>query len=323
MIISKFGGSSLANIKALTEIKKLSLCPKRKVFVFSAIGKNNIYDTKLTDTLIALSQNYLNKLDYSKQLKEFCNKINFLKSSLKIDIDLDKLVEDGLGHFYINKDPDYLISRGEYITTLIMSKYLKIKFVPAEKVITFNKNNLDFKNTAKKLKLYLSKYDRVCIPGFYGKDKFGKIHLFPRGGGDITGAVIAKIIDNCIYENWTDIDGIKQVNPNIVKNSKQILHISYKELSVMTKYDTTVFHSECSKILKSTNVITYIKNIFNPLSPSTRIDNENTSNNYILYKCLEKSVQIIFKLNSKSVVISTNKENLEEIIKTVYEKIYI
>lgn len=54
---------------------------------------------------------------------------------------------------------------------------------------------------------------RAVIPGFYGADAQGGIHTFPRGGGDITGAVIARGVRADLYENWTDVSGVFADNP--------------------------------------------------------------------------------------------------------------
>lgn len=45
------------------------------------------------------------------------------------------------------------------------------------------------------------------VPGFYGKEPNGAVRLLPRGGSDVTGALIASSLD-AMYEKFTDVCGI-------------------------------------------------------------------------------------------------------------------
>ena len=47
------------------------------------------------------------------------------------------------------------------------------------------------------------------LPGFYGSTVDGQIKLFKRGGGDITGAILARCIDAGLYENWIRYPGFQ------------------------------------------------------------------------------------------------------------------
>ena len=49
---------------------------------------------------------------------------------------------------------------------------------------------------------------KIIIPGFFGVSKHGYIVTFPRGGSDITGAIIARGVNASLYENFTDVSGI-------------------------------------------------------------------------------------------------------------------
>mgnify|MGYP002237158425 CR=1 FL=1 len=61
------------------------------------------------------------------------------------------------------------------------------------------------------------KHDRMVIPGFYGVMPDGEIKVFSRGGSDITGSIVANLIDARVYENWTDVSGFLVADPRIIK----------------------------------------------------------------------------------------------------------
>ncbi len=67
--------------------------------------------------------------------------------------------------------------------------------------------SIDWDATSAKLQAKYAQYDHFVFPGFYGTSANGHIQVFPRGGGDITGAILAKCLHADVYENWTDVSG--------------------------------------------------------------------------------------------------------------------
>lgn len=319
MIVCKFGGTATTALSSIKNIQKLSRNKKRKVFVFSAIGKQNNQDIKITDLLIEYSNcknknklNYiLNKIEYKfNQLLKLTNqKINIKKELIKI-----------LKIYKQNKSADYLISRGEYLTSKIMSGYLNIKFIPAEKIIYFKNNLLNEIKIKNKLNYYLSKHKQIIVPGFYGVDENKNIKLFSRGGSDISGAIISKLINAKIYENWTDVNGVMQINPQI-SQSKQIPRLNYLELDIITSLDAKVIHNDCVKVLKNTNIKLYVKNIFNPKSKPTKVYKKcKKINMFIGYKILDDNVEVVIRHKSGyKGIIECSKSNYKSIIHNLYK----
>lgn len=319
MIVCKFGGSATTDIKCIKNIKKLNKNKNRKIFVFSAIGKYKTNDIKITDLLIEFCNNK-NKNKQNELFIKILNKFNYLCTCTNVNINIKKELLAILKNYKINNNTEYIISRGEYLTTKIMSEYLSIKFIPAERIIYFKNNQLDYKKIKVKINYYLNKYKKIAVPGFYGIDENKNIKLFSRGGSDITGAVLCKITNSKIYENWTDISGVMQVNPLIIK-SKQIKKLNYKELDLMTSYDAKVIHNDCVKILKDTNKKIYVKNIFQPnLCPTKISKNYKSKNMFIAYKIQNQKVNIIIqhKTGYKG-SIDCELNNYQNIIQNLYK----
>ncbi len=49
--------------------------------------------------------------------------------------------------------------------------------------------------------------------------------LFPRGGSDITGSIIAAGVKADVYENFTDVDGIFAAHPGIIHKPRPSLSL--------------------------------------------------------------------------------------------------
>ncbi len=319
MIVCKFGGSSTTSIKSIKNIKKLKEnSKKRQVFVFSAIGKSYPNDKKITDLLIEITQNK----NIVKNKKIILNKFNKLQKNLKLNINIKKLLNNYHNNFLSTKNADYLISKGEYITTLLMSKYLDIKFVPAEKIIFFQKDKINYNKTKNKLKYYLNKYKRFATCGFYGLDENNSIKIFSRGGSDITGAIISKCLNAKTYENWTDVCGIRRVNPKVMQ-SKQIKKMSYADLDIMTKCDANVIHNACIDILQGNNIKLKVGNIFEIKHKKTLVVDNCKMVKFICYK-LDGSKALVFFRDKKYNLVQKqcSQENYKENILQIYKNLY-
>lgn len=69
----------------------------------------------------------------------------------------------------------------------------------------------------------------MVVPGFTGRT-LQERKLLGRGGSDITGAILAKMLQAESYENWTDVSGIMMADPRIIDHPKIIEEISFREL---------------------------------------------------------------------------------------------
>ncbi len=318
MKVCKFGGSSLTSKEKLKTILHLTKSKERKVLVFSAIGVTE-NSKKLTDLLLDLARNKNNIEKYIKNKILIIEKLKFLTKLCGVNFDVEKNVNKILKKYKINNDNNYLTSRGEYLTCLILSGFLHIKFVPAEKIVCFeSKNKINYLKTKNKLKSAIKKYGKIIIPGFYGVDSKNNLVLMQRGGGDLTGAIVARCLGANIYENWTDTDGIKEINPKIMP-SKTIKNLSYADLNLITKCDAKVIQNKCAETLKNSNTILLVKNINNPHGNFTKVTkNFKGKNHFVTIKKLGKNFCVIAKNFNNDYIIKKVTKNINLTAKKMY-----
>ena len=141
---------------------------------------------------------------------------------------------------------DYIVSRGEYLSAILVAAYLGYDFVDTQPLIRFNsKGRLLPEETNQALSEELAKHERAVLPGFYGGyQDSGEICLLSRGGSDVTGSLVARATGSDIYENWTDVSGLLMADPRIIDNPKPIEHISYRELRELSYMGASVLHEE-------------------------------------------------------------------------------
>lgn len=274
--VAKFGGSSVANAAQFRKVKKIiEEDPSRKFIVTSACGREDHEDHKVTDLLYLCQAHIRYGVSFDSIFKMIEDKYQRIKKELGLKIDLEDEFKKIRSQMETDLPTDYLVSRGEYLTGRCLSEYLGIPFVDASDIIAFKYDGtIDMVRTQAQLEPYSRKYARVVIPGFYGSLPNGVIKVMSRGGSDITGAVIANIVNADIYENWTDVSGFMVVDPKIVANPVRIKRITYNELREMSYMGANVLHDDAIFPVKIKNIPINIRNTNEPDNPGTMINED-------------------------------------------------
>ncbi len=98
-----------------------------------------------------------------------------------------------------------------------------------------------------------------------------RLSTFSRGGSDITGSILAAALDAKVYENWTDVDSVYAVNPNLVSNPHPISEITYDEMRELAYAGFTVLHEEALTPAYRKGIPVNIRNTNNPTARGTLI----------------------------------------------------
>ena len=287
LVVAKFGGSSVANATQFKKVKNIVLENKpnyyRNVIVISAIGKKEKEDSKITDLLYLLHAHLKYNVPYNNILDMIKTRFNNVKKELSLNIDLDKEFNDLEKELTKDINEDYLVSRGEYITSKMMAEYLGYHFVDASDIIKFNYEGIvNAEISYPLIEEKIKKYNKVVIPGFYGTYPNGVIKTFSRGGSDITGALVAAAIHADFYENWTDVSGILMADPHIIKNSKTIKEITYAELRELSYMGASVLHEQTVFPVQKAGIPIKILNTNSPTDEGTIIREDCTNKDNII-----------------------------------------
>ncbi len=237
MIVCKFGGSSLSSEESVTRVVKIvKSSPARRFIVVSAMGKASPEEEKITDLLIkAYNGDGSAWKEVRLRHEKLCKSLGVKNVERELD-HIEKQYESGCGF-------DYFVSRGEFLMAKIISALLCMPFIDGKEIAVFSdKGKWLIKETLLKATASLSDYDSGVIAGFYGGDEEGNVHLFERGGSDISGAITAYAVDAELYENWTDVDGFLSADPRFRADAEVIRCLSYGELAELSYYGAGVLH---------------------------------------------------------------------------------
>ena len=122
------------------------------------------------------------------------------------------------------------------------------------------------------LKQSLSEIEEIVVfPGFFGRTEGGRLVTFPRGGSDITGAILAAALEADVYENFTDVDYVYAVNPRLVADPAPISLVTYREMRELSYAGFNVYQEEALLPVFRAGIPVNIRNANNPSCPGTMI----------------------------------------------------
>lgn len=272
--VCKFGGTSMADAKAILQVESIVRADAdRRYIVVSAPGKRFKEDIKITDTLYACQEEAARTGKCEKHFAVIRERFSEIAADLGLKCDIGAILDETEAGICAHADsPDYAASRGEYLSARVMAEKLGFPFVDATELIRFDSQGaLNQPYTEDKIKAKLRNLEYAVIPGFYGKDSFGNIKTFSRGGSDITGSVVAGGIDADLYENWTDVSGFMVCDPRIVPDAKIIRFVTYKELRELSYMGASVLHAEAIFPVMKKRISINIRNTFDPAAAGTMI----------------------------------------------------
>ncbi len=260
--VAKFGGSSVADASQFKKVRDIVRAdPDRKFVVVSASGKRFSGDNKITDLLLLVNAH----LKYGVDCTPLLQSIEERYVGIAEELGLSFPVHEQFTRFISRLDevtPEYVVSRGEWFTAKLMAEYLEMPFVDASEVVMFHHDgNVDMERTQTKLReAMIHTGGSFVLPGFYGSTVDGLTKLFKRGGGDITGAILARCIDAGLYENWTDVSGFLAADPRIVENPRGIHRITFEEMRELSYMGASVLQEEAIFPVREVNIPIQIKN---------------------------------------------------------------
>ena len=271
--VIKFGGSSLADagqFRRVAEIVKAD--PERRYVVASAPGKRHKNDVKVTDMLYRCYELAHDRESIDELYAQISERYNGIIRDLGLDFDISgelEYIRNAILHY---SGEDFAASRGEYLNSLILAKYLGYDFIDAEQVIFFRANgSFDEELTNEAMREELKKHHCAVIPGFYGVMPNGTIKTFSRGGSDVTGSIVARAAEADLYENWTDVSGCLMADPRVVENPRPIKTITYRELRELSYMGATVLHEDAIFPVRKAGIPINIRNTNDPAAPGTMI----------------------------------------------------
>jgi len=268
----KFGGTSLCNAENFTKVKNIILADKaRKYVVPSAPGKRFPGDEKITDLLYLCYAKNSNGLSFDDTYEQISERYVGIEKELGLKTNIALELAAIKKNILSGASEDYIASRGEYLSGLLLADFLGFDFYDAAELISFHADGTYDDETTQKWTQKLAETQNVVVPGFYGRKRDGSIKTFSRGGSHITGALVARAVQADVYENWTDVSGFLMADPRIVENPKVISVVTYSELRELSYMGATVLHEDSIFPVRRAQIPINVRNTNRPEDEGTMV----------------------------------------------------
>lgn len=304
MRVLKFGGSSLASAERFRQvadiIKDKSQSSDIAVVVSAPQG--------VTNHLVAMAENITDEEKLVTDLGHFKRAITTIIEDLSaslVDFNSHHCEQALINHEHqlqrfmqgatmLTYCPDHIraqvISTGERLSVAILDSVLQssgiqVSLLSPEKFLFTNESSL---NAVADLVLskekFSAQYDNLntisLMPGFIGmsvdKDgRAGQVTTLGRNGSDYSAAVLAVCMQAECCEIWTDVDGVYNADPRMIKEAKLLDYLSYQEAMELSYFGASVLHPKTIGPIAQYHIPCLIKNTSNPSAAGTLISNEN------------------------------------------------
>jgi aspartate kinase len=287
MLLIKFGGSSVGSVENLQRVVQI-VKKQTEPFIMVVSAFSGV-----TNTLQSLGENALKNTHQPilEALKE--RHFTMAKSLLPIHRQTNALVHIGkttlalenlcnsistLGELS-ERTQARIMAQGELLSSFIIGEYLNqegvnVSYLPSEDYIVAQGDPLnavvDFSQTQLRMQQIDTEASYIA-PGYIAANPAGELVVLGRGGSDYTASIYAYCLGAKQVELWSDVNGMQNANPKLVKNTKVISQMSYEEAFEMAYFGAKVIYPPAIRPAMEKKIPVLLLNTLAPEEKGTRI----------------------------------------------------
>ncbi|MDB5000722.1 MAG: aspartate kinase [Mucilaginibacter sp.] len=288
MKVLKFGGTSVGSPARMQKLLDIINPAERQIVVLSAVSGT-------TNSLVEIGQAYLAgdkakainlitilKDKYEVFIKELLHKPEFLEQGKEVIDYHFRLLSTLANDLFTPIEDKIILAQGELLSTTLYHIYLKEIGVPSvllpalEFMKTDEDNEPIVEHITSELTPLLDKHPNVNLfitQGFICRNAFGEIDNLRRGGSDYTASLIGAGIRSEEVQIWTDIDGMHNNDPRIVKGTTPIAQLSFDEAAELAYFGAKILHPQSVFPAQKYKIPVRLLNTMDPLAAGTLITN--------------------------------------------------
>lgn len=290
MKILKFGGTSVGSAERIKEVAKLISNGERNIIVLSAMSGTTNTLVEISDYLYKKNPEGANEIinnleaKYRKHIKELYSTSEFQKKATELIKSHFDYIRSFTKDLFTLFEEKVVLAQGELISTGMMNYYLqeqgvKSVLLPALEYMRTDKNgDPDPVYIKEKLHNQLELHQEAELfitQGYICRNAYGEIDNLQRGGSDYTASLIGAAVNASEIQIWTDIDGMHNNDPRIVKNTQPVRHLQFEEAAELAYFGAKILHPTCIQPAKYANIPVRLLNTMDPDAPGTLISNES------------------------------------------------
>ena len=286
MKVLKFGGTSVGKPERMHSVAKLISGKDRKLVVLSAVSGTTNALVDISDKLMRKDKPGAEKAieNLFHPYKDFIGNLYSTKEGLEKGEAVMKahydFVKSHVGKEFTERETRALLAEGELISTELFQEYLieagfNSMLLPAlefmmidednEPVISFSEENLGaMVKENPDVHLFITQ-------GYICRNPKGERDNLKRGGSDYSASLIGAAIRAEEIQIWTDIDGMHNNDPRIVKRTFPIAELTFDEAAELAYFGAKILHPATILPAKKFNIPVRLLNTLEPEAKGTLI----------------------------------------------------
>ena len=290
MKILKFGGTSVGSPERMKKLLDIINPAEEQIVVLSAVSGT-------TNSLVEISSKLLKeeKQEATTLIKALHQKYNDFVIELLPEGDFRAQGQEVVDyHFnflqtlandiFTNVEEKVVLAQGELLSTTLYHIYLKSIGVPSVLLPALDFMKIDEDNepdvpfTTKHLTPILEQHKNnklFITQGFICRNSFGEVDNLRRGGSDYTASLLGAAILAEEVQIWTDIDGMHNNDPRIVKGTKPIANLSFDEAAELAYFGAKILHPQSVFPAQKYKIPVRLLNTMEPSAFGTLISSES------------------------------------------------
>jgi aspartate kinase len=288
MKVLKFGGTSVGRPERMKKLLDIIDPSQRQIVVLSAVSGT-------TNNLVEIGEAYLAgnkdkaanliailKEKYEVFIKELFAKREYLEQGKEVIDYHFGLLSNLANDLFTSIEEKVILAQGELLSTTLYHVYLKeigIRSVllPALDFMKTDEDNepiVDY--ITEHIKPLIDKHPEnnlFITQGYICRNSFGEIDNLRRGGSDYTASLIGAGIRSEEVQIWTDIDGMHNNDPRIVKGTMPIAQLSFDEAAELAYFGAKILHPQSVFPAQRYKIPVRLLNTMDPKAQGTLITN--------------------------------------------------
>src|SRR5690606_19499527 len=258
MKVLKFGGTSVGSAARIKNVAQLVQRENRPVLVvLSAMSGTTNRLVQITELL-----KHRKTSEASKQIQELQRQYQLVAEELfETENWKDQAIQLLNEHFsylqaftqdlFTVNEERAILAQGELLSTALFHFHLQENniagtLLPALNYMRLDQNQEpDMAYICENLQNELAQHDQNQIfvtQGYICRNAFGEIDNLKRGGSDYSASLIGAALKAEEIQIWTDIDGMHNNDPRIVKNTYPIAELSFDEAAELAYFGAKILH---------------------------------------------------------------------------------
>lgn len=294
MKVVKFGGTSVGSAERMFSVAKLIKSSEPRIVVLSAVSGTTNSLVEISASLYKSDKDGANKLvdalhsKYIVLVKDLLKTAEGVKKGNELIDEHFEYIRNFTKDLFTIHEEKAILAQGELISTALFHYYLeengeKSVLLPALNFMrTDEEGEPDLNYISENLKRELKNYpgDKLFITqGYICRNAFGEIDNLKRGGSDYTASLVGAAIEAEEIQIWTDIDGMHNNDPRIVKKTFPIEELSFDEAAELAYFGAKILHPSSVLPARLKNIPVRLLNTMQPEAKGTLISQKSSGGN--------------------------------------------